>query len=1040
MSTDTPPEWQRVEDLFHSALERDPGSRSVFLDQACAGDTELRREVESLIAAYGRVGSFIEEPAGAPELQANPPRPSLPAGYQIGPYELIGMLGAGGMGEVYRALDPRLGRDVALKVLPFALVNDPKRRERFLREARMVSALNHPNICTIHEIGSAAGVDYICFEYIEGLTLATMLDGPVLPFGRLLTIAVSLAEALAYAHGKGILHRDLKPSNIMITERGAKILDFGLAKSLSAPESGRGPTSDLSDSGLVMGTAAYMSPEQALGRRVDERSDIFSLGAVLYEMASGKQAFVGNTPSEVLDAILHRHPTPLLRLQPELPDGLSLVVEKALGKDASDRYPRMADLAADLRRLEGGRGGLIAGRRRRIARAAIVATAAASITAALALPGRWQTAPPLPPLDSLAVMYFENLADRTDADSIGRMLEGLVTTDLASAEGLHVVTSQRLYDIARQLGKPEGRPDRTVATDVARRAGATRMVLGQVARAGPRMLATAELVEVETGRGLGSFRAEGSSPEDVFSMAERLGAQLRGTITGRPAQPGVALTRRLTASADAYRAYVRGEALFHRVDWDGATTEFRRAAALDPNFALAHYRLSIVTSYLGHRGHAGPESRAAAQRAVALKQTLSRADQDIVEANLVFNAGRLSEAVPLLESALARDPDNKDLLHLLSECYMHSPKDADPRRAAALMERLLALDPAYRVVYHHLVIAYLLLGEPGRISAKLDEWDAQEPRFVVVLRGWLLGAQGRVDEALRLLESSQDENAMFLRCGLALGSGRWDIVRSIVSRHGKDANYGYFVPLTEAHLYVNLGELRRAEAAYRSVPPPPPEMGEGSRLILAYHGLAELLAAKGDLKGAQREAERGLAAQPEGPYCLYFAGLFAVRSGDLAAADGRLRRLQGIAAVARGPLVPHYRDALSAEIELARGRPAQAQVLLAKAVESGKLGYEGMQFTPGPLIRDALARSYLAMGERTKAAEVWEAFVKRPGGVDHPAVLIRAYYTLGALKLDLGDRDGGRQLLQRFLEQWGKADGDIPEVRDARARLASLER
>ena len=384
----TPAGWRRVQELFHLALARDPATRAEYLDRACAGDSDLRREVEALIAAHGQVGSFMAEPAGTPE-HGRPdraPRPSvLPAGSHLGPYELVELLGAGGMGEVYRARDPRLGREVAVKVVSFDLAGDLDRRERFLREARMVSALNHPNICTIHEIGSAGGLDYICFEYIEGPTLATLLEGPLLSIERLLELATPLAEALAYAHGKGILHRDLKPANIMISERGPKILDFGLGKVLAAGESAPDSTPSLTDSGLIMGTVAYMSPEQALGRKVDERSDIFSLGTVLYEMASGTQAFRGSTPTEVLDAVLHHEPIPLSRLRPQLPAGLSLVVQKALRKDAAERYQRMADLAADLRHV--GRPGaprLIAAGRRRIS--GMTLGLALLLTAALAVP------------------------------------------------------------------------------------------------------------------------------------------------------------------------------------------------------------------------------------------------------------------------------------------------------------------------------------------------------------------------------------------------------------------------------------------------------------------------------------------------------------------------------------------------------------------------------------------------------------------------------------------------------------------------------
>jgi serine/threonine-protein kinase len=1040
----TPAQWQRVKDLFPLALECDPATRSRYLDQACDGDADLRKALESLIADHEQVGSFIAEPAGtrAQLSSRRARRPLLPTGSQIGPYELVDLLGTGGMGEVYRARDPRLGREVALKVLPSDLAGDPERRGRFLREARMVSALNHPNICTIYEIGCDGGLDYICFEYIEGRTLDVLLEGAALSFERVLELAIPLVDALAYAHGKGILHRDLKPANIMVAERGPKLLDFGLAKVFAAGEPAADSTPSLTDAGLVMGTVAYMSPEQALGRKVDQRSDIFSFGTVLYELASGKQAFGPGTPTEVLDAVLHQEPVALARLRPELPADLSLVVEKALRKDAVERYQHIADLASDLGQLHHGAAGtrLIAAGRRRIPRAGIMAAATAAILG-LVLLGRWRTVSPPTSPNSLAVMYFENLSDRSDRDNLGRMLTGLLTTDLASSQGLQVVSGQRLYDISRQLGKAEGNPDRTVATDVARRAGAAKMVLGQIARAGPRMVATVELVDVESGRQLGSYRTEGSSPQDVFSMAEGLGAQLRAGMTGRPTQRGVgSLTRQLTASADAYRAFVRGEAFFHRWELAKATEAFREAMRLDPDFALAHYRFSIAAwgDRGGNFGHAAePEVRAAAERAAALKDRLPVRDRELVEGNLLYVTGRLSEAVPLLESALARDPDHKELLYLLSECYSHSPRDADPRRVAELLERLLELDPQFHMVYNHLVNAYLQLGEIAVARDKLDEWEARGPETVRFTRAQLSAYEGEFDEALRLSESPEGPTAIIFRGRYALGAGRWDIAQSMLQEYGGQAN---LLRAIRALLQTFFGEFDRAEAHYRELSPARLEADEGMRgggIVLRLHRLAELLPLKGDLKAAHREAERALEVQPKGPYCLYLAGRFATRAGDVAGAERHLRTLEEVTRVARGPLVPHYRDALVAEIALARGRPSEARPLLENALRSGKLNYDRWMFDPRPLLRDSLARTYLAAGEKEKAEQVMEAFIANGmERVPHPVLYVRTLYTLGRLKLELGDRAQGRKLLREFLTHWGKADWDLPEVRDARARLA----
>jgi tetratricopeptide (TPR) repeat protein len=268
-------------------------------------------------------------------------------------------------------------------------------------------------------------------------------------------------------------------------------------------------------------------------------------------------------------------------------------------------------------------------------------------------------------------------------------------------------------------------------------------------------------------------------------------------------------------------------------------------------------------------------------------------------------------------------------------------------------------------------------------------------------------------------------------------------VRSLLEKHGDGPLVAPFLNQTRAHFHVNLGQLNRAEGAYRALVPArlQPDEGTGAAAGLALlHALAELLAMKGDSGAAQREAERALLVQPEGPFCLYIAGLFAARAGDLPSSERHLRKLEDVAKVARNPLVPHYRDALVAELALAQGRPIEAQRMLEKAVSSPTLRFEALQFQPGPIFRDALARSYLATGQKEKAVESLEALLT-PGArlqtYAHPVIKVRAHYTLGTLLLELGDRARGREFLQRFLGYWGKADWDLPEVRDARARLAS---
>jgi eukaryotic-like serine/threonine-protein kinase len=350
--------WKQIDNLFHAAIAREPEQRAAFLDQACAGDEPLRREVESLLAAHEQAGSFIEAPAA--ELAADLLVESLARlteGQRVGHYKIVALLGMGGMGEVYLAQDTKLGRQVALKILPASFSQEADHIRRFQQEARAISALNHPNIVTIFEIGEAAGLSFIATEYVEGETLRLQISHRILSIPQALDIAIQITGALAAAHQVGITHRDIKPENIMVRSDGyVKIVDFGLAKlsehPAPVPASGVRTAPNVSTSpGIIMGTANYMSPEQARGQRVDARSDIFSLGIVLYEVMTGRLPFAGETTSDAIAAILKEEPPPLSKLRPDAPATLQQIVGKALRKDREDRYQSSKELFHDLQDL-----------------------------------------------------------------------------------------------------------------------------------------------------------------------------------------------------------------------------------------------------------------------------------------------------------------------------------------------------------------------------------------------------------------------------------------------------------------------------------------------------------------------------------------------------------------------------------------------------------------------------------------------------------------------------------------------------------------
>jgi non-specific serine/threonine protein kinase len=624
-------------------------------------------------------------------------------GKTVSHYRIVDKLGAGGMGVVYRAEDTVLDRSVALKFLPAEAIRDKPMLDRFLREARAAAGLNHPHICTIHEISEQDGEPFIVMELLEGETLRRTIEGKPLKMDRLLELSIQIAEALEAAHAKGLVHRDIKPANIFVTRSGqAKVLDFGLAKPVAPDVAGSAADTamahDLTRPGTTVGTMAYMSPEQARGEALDARSDLFSFGAVLYEMATGACAFQGHTAAVVFDAILHGTPRPPAALQPGVPADLERIITKALEKDVDMRYQTASELKTDLKRMKRDRdSGPTPGRRE--------STSSETPAPAKAAPQK-----------SVAVLYFENLSGAKDDEYFRDGMTEDIITELSKISQLRVFPRSEVLTFR---DKP------VTAPEVGQQLSAAYVLEGSIRRAGNRLRITAQLVETLTRHSAWAERYD-REMEDVFAIQDEIARSIAQAlrVTLSP-QEEKTIARKPTENLQAYDHYLRGRTYTRRENLDFALQMFEQAIKLDANFALAHAGVANVCGMMFELREQQSKwidrGLLACDRALALDP--QAAEVLLARARLFYTQKRFDQAVDYARLAIERKPDCESVYNILGRALFASDRYEE---AAALVERALEANGDDYNTY----IPYLNV--LGRLQ-RTEERQALMRRMVVAL-------------------------------------------------------------------------------------------------------------------------------------------------------------------------------------------------------------------------------------------------------------------------------------------------------------------